>query len=441
MAKLSARFANLDSNTMQASGDNLQVKLDGAGGLTSTASGIKIAAAGVTNAMLADEANIAYLNQAENIAAVWAFGTNLPTATADPTTANQLCRKAYVDAVAQGIDAKASVRVATTAALASCTYSNGTAGVGATLTATANGAFPAVDGITLALNERILVKDQASGLQNGIYYLSQVGTGGTPWILTRATDADTASEMTGGAFVFVEEGTTNADSGWICTTDGAVTMGTTALTWTQFSGAGQITAGAGLTKTGNTLDVQVDGSTIEINTDTLRVKDNGITAAKIAAAAIGTGLTGGGGSAIAFAPSTVLTGQAAEIDGDKLDIDWNPSNYTPATVVSFSDNVDNLTSHLKGIDDKFGTLGGASNARRVETFTLAAGDITNKYVTLANTPASAGRVILTIKGGCSQHYGDDFQMNGGTPTRCEWTSLGLDGVLQSGDKLTIEYDV
>ena len=404
-------------------------------------SGIKIAAAGVANSMLADEANIAYLNQTETIAAVWSFGSNLPTATADPTTANQLCRKAYVDAVAQGIDAKASVRVATTAALASCTYSNGTSGVGATLTATANGAFPAVDGITLALNERILVKDQASGLQNGIYYLSQVGTGGTPWILTRATDADTASEMTGGAFAFVEEGTTNADSGWICTTDGAVTMGTTALTWTQFSGAGQITAGAGLTKTGNTLDVQVDGSTIEINTDTLRVKDSGITAAKIAAAAIGTGLTGGGGSAIAFVPSSVLTGAAAEIDGDKLDIDWNPTNYTPATAATFSDNVDNLTSHLKGIDDKLGTLGAGSNARRVETFTLAAGDITNKYVTLANTPASAGRVVLHVKGAPTQHYGDDFQMNGGTPTRCEWTSLGLDGVLQSGDKLTIVYDV
>ena len=130
MAKLSARFASLDSNTMQASGDNLQVKLDGAGGLTSTASGIKIAAAGVANSMLADEANIAYLNQTETIAAVWSFGSNLPTATADPTTANQLCRKAYVDAVAQGIDAKASVRVATTAALASCTYSNGTSEIG-----------------------------------------------------------------------------------------------------------------------------------------------------------------------------------------------------------------------------------------------------------------------------------------------------------------------
>ena len=160
-----------------------------------------------------------------------------------------------------------------------------------------------------------------------------------------------------------------------------------------------------------------------------------------AAAAIGTGLTGGGGSAIAFVPSSVLTGAAAEIDGDKLDIDWNPTNYTPATAATFSDNVDNLTSHLKGIDDKLGTLGAGSNARRVETFTLAAGDITNKYVTLANTPASAGRVVLHVKGAPTQHYGDDFQMNGGTPTRCEWTSLGLDGVLQSGDKLTIVYDV
>jgi len=440
MAKASARFMSLDGNYLQASGDNLQVKLDGAGGLTATGSGIKIGAASVANAMLADEANIAYLNQTETIAAVWSFGANLPTASADPTTANQLCRKAYVDAVAQGIDAKASVRVATTAALASCTYANGTAGVGATLTATVNGAFPAVDGITLSANERILVKDQASGLQNGLYYLSTVGSGGAPWVLTRATDADTASEMNGGAFAFVEEGTANADSGWICTTDGAVTMGTTAITWTQFSGAGQITAGAGLTKTGNTLDVQVDASTIEINADTLRVKDNGITAAKINTSAVGNGLTGGGGTALAFAPSAVITGGTVVIDGDQLDITYAPTNYT-RTTDALAPSTSNLTAHLKGIDTKLGTLGGASNARRVETFTLNGTDITNKYVTLANTPASAGRVVLMVKGAPTQHYGDDFQMNGGTPTRCEWTSLGLDGVLASGDKLTVEYDV
>lgn len=182
--------------------------------------------------------------------------TSLGAPTADGDAAN----KSYVDAATQGLDVKDSVRVATTTAgtLAS-DFENG----------------DTVDGVTLATGDRILIKDQSTGSENGIYV---VAASGAP---ARASDLAAADEAAG-VFVFVEEGTSNADSGWLCTSDdGSDVVGTDSLTFVQFSGAGQITAGDGLAKSGNTLSVNVDDSTIEINSDTLRAKDAGITYAKI----------------------------------------------------------------------------------------------------------------------------------------------------------------
>jgi hypothetical protein len=173
------------------------------------------------------------------------------------TTGNQeVAMKAYVDSVAQGLHPITDVVAATTEALAACAYDNGTAGVGATLTEdAANGALAAVDGVTLTLNQRVLVKDQADTFENGVYQLSQVGTGAAKWILTRVTDMDVADEIAS-TFVFVTGGTVGADTGWVCTTEPeSVVLGTSAITFAQFSAAGQITAGTGLTKTGNTLNV------------------------------------------------------------------------------------------------------------------------------------------------------------------------------------------
>ena len=183
------------------------------------------------------------------------------TSVATPTGGTDAANKNYVDAQLQGLDVKNSVRVATTA--------NGTLA-----TAFANG--QTVDGITLATNDRILIKDQSTGSENGIY---TVNASGAP---TRATDFDADSEVTGGTFFFVEEGTVNADNGFVMTNDGSVTVGTTALVFTQFSGAGQVIAGAALTKSGNTLNVGVDDSSIEVNSDALRVKASGITNAMLA---------------------------------------------------------------------------------------------------------------------------------------------------------------
>ena len=196
-------------------------------------------------------------------------------------TTDSLANKAYVDQVAQGLDTKPSCRVGTTANL-TATYSNGTAGVGATLTNSGTQAALSIDGVTMVADDRVLVKDQSTAAQNGIYVVTNIGSGSTNWILTRATPEDQPAELSGGAFVFVEEGTANANNGYVFTHTGNPTFGTTSLDVAQFSGAGQITAGAALTKTGNQMDVAVDDSSIEVNADALRVKALGITNAMLA---------------------------------------------------------------------------------------------------------------------------------------------------------------
>jgi len=194
--------------------------------------------------------------------------------------ANSLVSKEYVDAIKQALDVKDSVRLATTANLAS-NYNNS----GGTLTNSGSNAALSLDGVTVVAGNRILVKDQTAGAENGIYVVTTVGDGSTAWVLTRADDANASAEMTGGVFTFVEEGTVGADNGYVFTHNGAPTLGSTALTVSQFSGAGQIVAGDALSKSGNTLNVNDDNITVEVNSDALRIK--GISATAIGDLLIG----------------------------------------------------------------------------------------------------------------------------------------------------------
>jgi len=199
------------------------------------------------------------------------MGGNKVTNIGTPVQATDAVTKAYVDGVKQALDIKDSVRIATTANL-STAYNNGTSGVGATLTADGNGAVT-IDSVALTSGDRVLVKDQTTGTQNGIYSVTTVGDGSNPYVLTRATDADSSAEVTGGMFTFVEEGSA-ADAGFVLSNvTGSATIGTTTLTMTQFSGAGSVTAGNGLSKSGNTLSVNVDDTSIEVHSnDNLRLK-------------------------------------------------------------------------------------------------------------------------------------------------------------------------
>jgi len=155
-------------------------------------------------------------------------GLTTVTVTQDPVSALQLATKQYVDAVAQGLDPKASCVAATTANI------------------TLSGA-QTIDGVSLTAGDRCLVKNQTAQADNGIYV---VATGS--W--TRATDMDTWAEVPG-AFTFIEQGTVYADTGWVCTSNAGGTIGVTAITWVQFSGAGTYSAGTGLTLTGTTFSI------------------------------------------------------------------------------------------------------------------------------------------------------------------------------------------
>ena len=174
------------------------------------------------------------LNELTSPNAAVDFNSQKITGLADPTANTDGANKAYVDSVAQSLDVKDSVVVATT-------------GNGTLSSAYANG--QTVDGVTLTTGDRILLKDQTNQVQNGIY---NVNASGSP---SRATDM-ASNANAAGAFVFVEKGTVNADNGFVCTADTAV-VGTNNLTFSQFSGAGQITAGDGLDKSGNTLSLDL----------------------------------------------------------------------------------------------------------------------------------------------------------------------------------------
>lgn len=168
-----------------------------------------------------------------------AMGSNRITGLADPVNPNDAANKSYVDAARSGLDAKESVRCAT---VGNITLSG----------------LSTIDGVSLSQNDRVLVKNQTTGSENGIYTAASGS-----W--TRATDADTSSEVTSGMFVFVEEGTTNAGRGYVLTTNNPITLGTTALAFTQFSDTGSLTAGTALSFSSSTLNVQTDGSTISVN--------------------------------------------------------------------------------------------------------------------------------------------------------------------------------
>jgi len=257
-------FTGVVDAEVGAHGANVTMGIDGTGELSTSTGNLTIDSQGGT-VTVDDNLTISASKTID-------MGANRVTNIADPSSAQDAASKAYVDAVKTGLDIKDSCTVATTADDTGLTYANGTAGVGATLTNDGNEVY-AVDGVNLTLNMRVLVKDQSPATENGIYYVSTAGAGGATLVLTRALDANQPAELTGGSFTFVEQGTTQAENGYVFTHNGEPTFGAgnTDLTVAQFSGAGQVIAGTGLTKSGNTINA-VGSTTIRANADTLEVK-------------------------------------------------------------------------------------------------------------------------------------------------------------------------
>jgi hypothetical protein len=276
-----------------------------------------------------------YLDAAGSAVTTLDIGT-LGTSTANITTANitagtvatapvnntDIVNKEYADAIASGIHFHEAVALATTAALPANTYNNGTAGVGATLTGNANGAL-SVDSTLTVVTERILVKNEVAGANNGVYVVTQVGSAGTPYILTRATDFDSVGtgvdQIDEGDFFLVTSGTANVNTAWVQQTAPPITIGTTAIVFQQFSAPITYTAGTGLsespTYTFNIANIGTAGtygsaSSVPVITTNAQGQVTGVTptAIAISGAAVSGNISGSAGSvANALTAGTFLT--------------------------------------------------------------------------------------------------------------------------------------
>ena len=320
----------------------------------------------------------------------------------EPTQAGDVVTKQYLDGVSQGLDIKESVRAATTAAgtLAS-DFENG----------------DTLDGVTLATGDRILIKDQADGSENGIYV---VAASGAP---ARASDFDSDADVTAGAFCFVTEGTTNGDNGFVLTTNDDITLDTTSLTFTQFTGVGQINAGDGMTKTGNTLNVVGTTDRIDVSADAVDISANYVGQTSITTlGTISTGTWNGTSIADAYVDND-LTIDGGTVDNSVI------GGSTPAagTFTTLTANT-SITGTLATAAQPNITSVGTLTALDVDNININGNDITSTNVNgdINLTPAGTGEVNISkvdIDGGAI----DGTVIGGTTAAAGSFTTINSSG--------------
>ena len=364
------------------------------------------------------------------------------TISTSPTSGTDIVNKAYADSIASGINFHQAVRLATAAALPANTYNNGSSGVGATLTANANGAL-SVDSVAAVVGNRILVKNEAAQANNGVYTVTQVGDGSTPYILTRATDFDSAgtgvNQIDAGDFFLVTAGSTQANTSWVQQTPLPITVGTTAIVFTQFGASTTYSAGTGLTLAGtvfsitNTgvsastygsassvpvLAINAQGQVTSASSTSIAIAASQITSGTVSVAQGGTGATtltangvllGNGTSAIS-ATAVGSTGQVL-VGNTGAAPSW--TSLSSIGVTSFSGGTTGLTpsSGTTGAITLAGTLGVANGG-------TGATSLTSGYLVKGNgTSAASASVVYddgTNVGIGTSSPGAKFQVIGST---------------------------
>ena len=396
-----------------------------------------------------------YLDAAGSAVTTLDIGT-LGTSTANISTANitagtvatapvsntDIVNKEYADAIASGIHFHEAVNLATTAALPANTYNNGTSGVGATLTGNANGAL-SVDSTLTTASERILVKNEAAGANNGVYTVTQVGSAGTPYILTRATDMDSVGtgvdQIDEGDFFLVTSGTANLNTAWVQQTPPPITIGTTALVFQQFSAPITYTAGTGLnespTYTFNIANIGTAGtygsaSSVPVFVTNAQGQVTGVTptAIAISGAAVSGNISGSAGSvANALTAGSFLT-SGGTFDGSAartFAVDATSAN-TASKVVARDASGDFSAGTITA------TLSGAATS--ATTATNLAGGAANQIPFQTGAGATSFAVAPTASNQVLNWNGSAFTWSAGT---ISGVALGSDlSALTAGTYLT-----
>jgi|GEM_PF-3144960 len=297
----------------------------------------------IDETQITDGAWLARVGSSETISGVWSF--NNPVTVATPTAGGHAVTKDYVDNTITGLDMKASVRVATTANI--------------TLSGTQT-----IDGVAVIAGDRVLVKDQNTASENGIYVVAA-----STW--ARAADADNtpSGEVTSGMYTFVEEGTVNANSGWVLSTNNPITLASTNLTFVQFNGLGQISAGSGLTKSGNTINVvSASADRVVINADSVDLATTGTagTYSKVTTDAYGRVISG---SSLSTDDIPSLAGTYVLKAGDTLTGTLTGTNFyagngtVSAPSISFS--ADSNTGIYRPSEDAIAFVEGGTEVMRI----------------------------------------------------------------------------
>lgn len=286
------------------------------------------------------------------------------TGLADPTDAQDAATKAYVDAARTGLDVKASCRVATTANI--------------TLSGTQT-----IDGVAVIAGERVLVKNQSTASQNGIYVVAA-------GVWSRSTDADTDAEVTSGMFTFVEEGTVNDNSGWVLSTANPIVVGTTDLTFVQFSGAGSIEAGDGLVKSGNTINAVGTSNRISVTSDAIDIASTYVGQSSITT--LGTITTGTwNGTTIGVANGgTGATSLTGFIVGN------GTSAFTASSTIAGSAISGDITGNAANVNGTVAIANGGTGATSAAAARTALGATTKYAASNSELAPSSGIVTWTV---------------------------------------------